>query len=154
MVNVESRSSMPDVLTRILSEIRERLDEIRPAALEHAALTQALRALDEAIEPTPAAGDERRRCATAPPNGSSSVSGASAPSNRERVVAALEQRPGVSRAELQAVTKLPPRVLAQHLRRLVAAGRVRECPLPGAETGYVLVAPEPATRARADGSRR
>ena len=136
----------PELLQRILGEVRQRLDASRQAVEEHRRLERALEALGAAsagaAEPREAPrsaarstgrGARRARAATA---GSSRAQSAA---NRDRLLNVIGDRPGVTRAELPAATGLSGASVAQGLRRAIAAGRVRERELPGGQTGYALV---------------
>src|SRR4051812_36319085 len=56
--------------------------------------------------------------------------------NRDRLLALVGERPGVTREELESLTGFSTAVVAQNLRRMVGRGELREQQLPGGQTGY------------------
>jgi hypothetical protein len=120
-----------DLLERVLGEVRERLEESRRAVEEYERLQRALEALDN--EPAPA------REAPAAKRPRAAVPRAQSVANRERLLAVIGDRPGVTREELRAATGLSGASVAQGLRRAVASGRVREEELPGGQVGFSLI---------------
>jgi hypothetical protein len=132
-----------DFLDRLLSEVRERLAASREAVREYEQLERALAALDGVDDGAPpqrsaqanpgASARGRRRRAGA---GRSAGKGG----NRDRLLALVGERPGVTREELQGVTGFSVAVVAQNLRRMVARGELREQQLPGGQIGYSTLA--------------
>jgi hypothetical protein len=123
-----------DLLDRIRGEIRERLAASRRAVEEYERLVQVLKALD-------AGGTARaRRAAASPSRRAPSASGTAAQrqANRERLLAALAERPGITREELRATTGLTGASVAQNLRRLVEQREIHERELPDGGTGFTL----------------
>jgi hypothetical protein len=59
--------------------------------------------------------------------------------NREKILALVRERPGITRGELKEAARLSGAGIAQNLRRLVERGEVREAQLPGGQVGYRLV---------------
>ena len=135
-----TKGTGPELLQRILGEVRERLAASSAAAEEYRRLERALEALGAAAaaRPKPAAAPRRavRRAPRAAQAGSTRARSAA---NRDRLLSVIGDRPGVTRAELPAATGLSGASVAQGLRRAIAAGRVRERELPGGQTGYALV---------------
>jgi hypothetical protein len=131
---------MADLLDSIRQQLRERLDELRPLMSEYERLVEAERALrPEGPRPKSNDGGSRRRPRPQSRRGGSR-STTSTPSaraaNREKVLAVIAERPGVTKAELQESSGLSGAGVAQNLRRLVGRGEVREESLPGGQTGY------------------
>jgi hypothetical protein len=58
--------------------------------------------------------------------------------SRQKLLDLVRQRPGITRAELNAAASLSGAGVAQNLRRMLDRGDVREEPLPGGTTGYRL----------------
>jgi len=56
--------------------------------------------------------------------------------NRERVLALVRERPGITKAELKDAAGLSGAGIARNLRRLLDGGEVGEEALPGGATGY------------------
>lgn len=136
---------MPDLLDQIRRELQQRLEASRAAVREHEQLQAALVALDESGRGAPAAArstaatkdgrdgtapTRRRRPARAPrqraPHGQ----------NRERVLAVVRERPGVTPLEIAAAAGIKGATLYTVLRRLVDAGTVEKREVPGGDTGY------------------
>ena len=131
---------MSEFLDRLLRDVRERLAASREAVREYEQLERALAALDgvggdgappqrSARRSTGASARvRRRRAGAARPRGRTG--------NRERLLALVAERPGVTREELETATGFSTAVVAQNLRRMVARGELREQQLPGGQTGY------------------
>jgi hypothetical protein len=128
-------------LDRVLAEVRERLEASRQAVEEYERLEGALAALGR--EPSAAAAPP----AAKPPR--AAVPRAQSAANRERLLALIGERPGVTREEIRAATGLSGAAVAQGLRRAIAAGRVREEPLPGGQPGFSLLPEDAASRGAA-----
>jgi hypothetical protein len=141
---------MPDLLDRIQTELRARLEEARAAMREYEQLEAALRALGEQ-PPEPASANARPRRSrpqTAPSSGASDASERTGPAtpkraargaNRDAVLRALSERPGASVSELAAASGVPKAVLHGVLRRLVQGSEAQKRELPSGRTGYSLV---------------
>lgn len=138
---------MTDLLDSISRQLRTRLDDLRPMVREYERLEEAERALSD--EPPTNAGNHARRSRRAgarSPSGASPRQGsrrrtsstAERDANREKVLALLGQRPGITKAELREATGLSGAGVAQNLRRLLASGDVHEESLPSGVTGYRL----------------
>jgi hypothetical protein len=56
--------------------------------------------------------------------------------NRETLPALVHERPGITKAELMGVAGLSNAGVAQHLRRMLDQGQVREDALPSGAIGY------------------
>jgi predicted HTH transcriptional regulator len=65
-----------------------------------------------------------------------SSSSAERAANREKVVALVQERPGITKAELEEAAGLSGASVAQNLRRMLDRGQLREEALPGGATGY------------------
>jgi hypothetical protein len=119
-----------DLLSRIRTEIDERLAELRPAVEEVSRLEAALSALD-AGGVRPRATPRARRS-----RGPSAVA-ARAPrgANRHALLAAANKRPGASAAELAKVAAIKLTTARTTLSSLVRAGELRRDEVGGV-TGY------------------
>ena len=133
---------MPDLLDLIRGQLRARLDELRPLVREHQRLQDAERALGEgpparAKRPAPPKPAEPRRGSGAR-RGSRRRSSAPAEreANRQKILAFVGERPGITRAELKDAASLSGAGVGQNLRRMLDRGEVREEALPGGATGY------------------
>jgi len=140
---------LTDLLNSIRAELRTRLDELRPLVREYERFQKAEAALADG---SPAsgnrAGQAKRGGSQARQGGGSrgaarrtgsprrSSSSAEREVNREKVVALVRKRPGITRAELKDAARLSSAGVAQNLRPMLDRGEVREEALPGGATGY------------------
>jgi hypothetical protein len=135
-----------EFIDRLLNEVRERLAASREAVREYERLERALAALDDVGGGAPPHGSarpsagasarvRRRRAGTARV--------ARRSGNRDRLLALVGERPGVTREELETATGFSTAVVAQNLRRMVARGELREQQLPGGQTGYATSPVDP-----------
>jgi hypothetical protein len=138
---------VPDLLNRIERELRERLEETRAAKNEYDRLEAALRALDgessEATRSSVSSGRAASRRGAGRTRRAARPRAARAPrgQNRERVLAAVRERPGATTAELAAVSGVDRNTLYALLRTLVGRGELERHELPGGGTGYALATP-------------
>ena len=134
-----------DLLQRIRSEIKDRLEASRAAIEETARLEAALRALEGL--PSPQTGSRSQ----APAGGERAVAAtsrgrATRGANRAAVLDAVRERPGGSPAEIAAGSDVSQNVVRAQLRALVSEGLVSKRTLPSGRNGYALVTEEaPAT---------
>lgn len=134
---------MPDLLDQIRAEMSTRLAELRPLVDEHRRLEAALQALGDATRKAPAApatsaAPAKRR---APKAVAKRRKRAARGANREAVLGAVKDRPGVTSAELSSVTGVDRNTLYGLLARLVKAGELQIRSLPTGRTGYSLAEP-------------
>ena len=149
---------MSELLDRIETEIRERLAATRAAMLEHERLQAALDALTGAVEEPHAvkrgARGVARRAPTRRATRGSTADGtrpAASPvrrraprgANRQAVLGVIEERPGVTAAELSVASGVHRGTLSALLRTLVDRGELEKRPLTGGRTGYARAAAEP-----------
>jgi hypothetical protein len=135
---------LTDLLDSIRAQLRTRLDELRPLLREYERLQEAEAALADG-SPT------RRKRASQPKRGGSQAgrggvrrTGSRRPSsssaerevNRDKVLAVVRERPGITKTELRDAAGLSSAGVAQNLRRMLDRGEVREEALPGGATGY------------------
>jgi hypothetical protein len=106
-----------ELLGRIRREIDERLKELRPAVEEIPRLEAALAAFD---------GWGSARGGTSQNGRSRSTTGKRAPrgANRQAILKAVDERPGLGAAELAKVTGMKVTTMRTTLRELIKAGRV------------------------------
>lgn len=122
-----------DLLDRIHAEIRERLAASRAAVDEYERLQAALAALGETSDGGGTQAPRRRRAASA-----GAQPRARRGANREAVLSALAERPGVSAGELAAASGVSRTVLYNLLRTLSRRGELVRQELPGGGAGYAL----------------
>jgi hypothetical protein len=135
---------LTDLLDSIRAELRTRLDELRPLVREYERLQEAEAALADgsptsgtrAGQPKRSESQARRGGARRVGSRRRSSSSAEREVNRERVLALVRERPGVSKAELKDAAGLSSAGVAQNLRRMLDRGEVREEALPSGATGY------------------
>jgi Fic family protein len=140
---------LTDLLDSIHAELRTRLDELRSLVREYERLQEAEAALADgsptsgkrASQPKRGGsqarqGDGRRGAARRTRSRRRSNSSAEREVNREKVVALVRQRPGITKAELKNAAGLSSAGVAQNLRRMLDRGEVHEEALPGGATGY------------------
>jgi hypothetical protein len=136
---------LTDLLDSIRAELRTRLDELRPLVREYERLQEAEAALADG---SPASGKRagrtrggsqaRRSGARRAGSRGRSSSSAEREVNREKVVALVRERPGITKAELKDAAGLSSAGVAQNLRRMLDRGELREEALPSGSTGYRL----------------
>jgi len=136
-------ATAPDLLDPIREQLRARLDELRPLVAEHERLQAAVRALSPK-EATATTRGRRGRDRSERSSGRPATRGA----GRERVLALVGERPGITRAKLRAASGLSGAAVAQNLRRLRDRGELVESPVPGGQAGYRLARAAGATRRR------
>ena len=135
---------LTDLLDSIRAQLRTRLDELRPLVREYERLQEAEAALADgsptsgkrAGQPKRRGSQARRRGARRADSRRRSSSSAEREVNREKVLALVRERPGITKAELKDATGLSSAGVAQNLRRILDRGELREEALPGGATGY------------------
>lgn len=138
-----------DLLNRIRTELADRVEAGRAARDEYARLERAKAALDAAegtTEPKPAPGRRPR----AIPAGSPTRPRAPRGQNRERVLAAVRERPGASAAEIASASGVDRPVLYGLLAKLVRTNELRKEQLPDGRAGYSLTADQARSAADFD----
>jgi hypothetical protein len=134
---------LTDLLDAIRAELRRRLDELRPMVREYDRLQKAEAALAGSLT-SAKPGDQPKRSGSQARRGSArragsrrrSNSAAEREVNRQKVVALVRERPGITRAELKHAAGLSNAGVGQNLRRMLDRGELREEALPGGGTGY------------------
>lgn len=136
---------MPDLLDRVLGEIRERMEHSRAAADEYRRLEAALAALETERQLDP--GEERssrtrsrRRARARAPRGA----------NRDAVLALVAERPGVTAAEAAQATGIARATVSSTLSKLVSDGALERVELPGGSRGFRTATAKPASAGDAD----
>jgi hypothetical protein len=157
---------LTDLLDSIRAQLRTRLDELRPLVREYERLQAAEAALAGGAPTSatclvqPTRGGSQARRGNARPAGVRRRSSSSAERqvNREKVVALVRERPGITKAELKDAAGLSSAGVAQNLRRMLDRGQVREQALPGGATSYRIAddqtAPSASGRQGATGQPR
>ena len=153
---------MPDLLDSIRGQLRARLDQLRPLVREYQRLQDAERALGDG---QPVSAKRAARAQRAEPRRSGGARTASRrrssvpaerEANRQKILALVRQRPGITRAELKDAASLSGAGVAQNLRRMLERGELREEALPGGTTGYRIADGhiEPTSKAPAGEAQR
>jgi hypothetical protein len=140
---------LTDLLDSIRADLRTRLDELRPLVREYERLQAADAALADGSSPSgTGTGQERRGGARARGGGGGrgraqrtrsagfSTASGERQRKREKLLALVRERPGITKAELKDAADLSSAAVAQSLRRMLDRGQVREQALPGGATGY------------------
>jgi CRP-like cAMP-binding protein len=117
----------PDLLDRILAEIRERKQAAQAAYEESRQLERALAALDPGSQASPKAS----RSAPKPAAGR-----ARRGANREAILAAVGERPGATAREIADLTGIARNTVASTLTRLAADGVLERSELPAGGVGF------------------
>lgn len=138
---------MPDTLSALEDELRARLNQIelqlRPVEglmAERARIQGALERL-YTIAPTAnptASGVRPRRPAAKPPAAKSPASGRPRGSARVAILRVIEERPGVSVAEIAGVARLPKPTVHNTIGRLRSEGLVEKATNVGSVAGWQL----------------
>ena len=118
---------LTDLLDSIRAQLRTRLDELRPLVREYERLQAAEAALAGGAPTSatclvqPTRGGSQARRGNARPAGVRRRSSSSAERqvNREKVVALVRERPGITKAELKDAAGLSSAGVAQNLRRML-----------------------------------
>ena len=144
---------MGDLVDETLRGIRERMKELAPAVAEYRRLEAAYAALDgsgrASGEPRKAGGDTggrrrgrggrpRARSAVRPPAGR-----AKRGQNKAAVFGVIEQRPGVTVAELASVTGIAKPLIYNTTRTGVERGELERVALPGGPHGFKMAQASP-----------
>jgi DNA-binding transcriptional ArsR family regulator len=138
-----------DLLDRVLSEIRERLERSRAAYEESQVLERALAALGPGASARADRTDARAASTRRPgPRRRRAAAGA----NREAILAVVRERPGVSVGEVQAATGIARSSVSVVLTRLVGEGALRRDQLPGGGVGFSEARPGRAADSVGDGT--
>jgi hypothetical protein len=145
---------MGDLVDETLRGIRERLKELAPAVAEYGRLEAAYAALDG---PSGGSGEGRkagadtagrRRGAGGGRRAGSAVrragSRAKRGQNKAAVFAVIEQRPGVTVAELASVTGIAKPLIYNTTRAGIARGELERVALPGGPHGFKIAQSAPA----------
>ena len=134
---------LADLLDSIRAQLRTRLDELRPLVREYERLQEAEAALADGSPARTRAGQRERSGSQARRGGARragsrrrSSSSAEREVTRQKVLALVRERPGITKAELKDAAGLSSAGVAQNLRRMLDRGEVREEALPGGATGY------------------
>ena len=134
---------MADLLDSIRAQLRTRLDELRPLVGEYERLQAAEAALADGSSTGTQAGQSDRRAAQARRGGAGRLGSrrrsrvsSEREANREKLLALVRERPGITKAELKTAAGLSSAGVAQNLRRMLDRSEVREEALPSGATGY------------------
>ena len=135
---------MSDVIAKLRSEMQERLEEIEQELSHVQQLLDERERLRTAFEQPPFA-PESARWRPAP----RAAAAASAPgkpraprgANREAILTAVAERPGVTATTIADVTKISKAVTYNTLAKLVEQNLIEKTELPGGQTGYKTPSP-------------
>jgi hypothetical protein len=130
---------MTDLLARITAEIDGRLKELRPLYEEHERLLHARDALGS-NGASPTSSTPTRRRVTPRPSLRKVTQRAPRGENRRKILAVVEERPGVSAAEISSAAGIKQNVTYTTLGKLVADGALDKVVI-GSGTGYRVAKP-------------
>jgi CRP-like cAMP-binding protein len=136
-----------DVIADLRRQMQQRLKDIerelgdvegllREQSQLRAALARPPFAETAAAAPAKAAAPRPARKSAAPRSRKSARARAPRGANREAILTAVGERPGVTAATIADVTKISRAVTYNTLAKLVAQGLISKTELPGGQTGY------------------
>jgi predicted Rossmann fold nucleotide-binding protein DprA/Smf involved in DNA uptake len=133
---------LSDVIADLRNQMRQRLKDIDR---ELAGFEELVRERDqiEAALAQPPFAEVRAAAAPARRPAARKTTRPRAPrgANREAVLTAVGERPGVTAATIADVTKISRAVTYNTLAKLVEQGKIEKTELPGGQTGYKAPAP-------------
>jgi hypothetical protein len=152
---------LTDLLDSIRVQLRTRLDELRPVVREYERLQEADAALadgsptsaNRAGEPKRGGSQARRGGARRAGSRRRSDSSVDREATREKVLALVGERPGITKAGLKDAAGLSGAGVAQNLRRMLDRGQVHEEALPDGATGYRIADEQTASSVSGRGSK-
>jgi hypothetical protein len=138
---------MGDLVDETLRGIRERMKELAPAVAEYRRLEAAYAALDGSggRRDTGADTARRQRGRGGRPRAGSAGGRAKRGANKAAVFAVIEQRPGVTVAELASVTGIAKPLIYNTTRTGVERGELERVALPGGPRGFKLAQQAPTS---------
>ena len=124
-----------------LKQIERELGDVEGLLREQAQLSAALATspfVEASSAPAPALAPARKAKAKAKTRAPRKSTRARAPrgANREAILNAVNERPGVTAATIADVTKISRAVTYNTLAKLVTQGLIEKTELPGGQTGY------------------
>jgi CRP-like cAMP-binding protein len=139
-----------DVIADLRRQMQDRLKEIERQLAGMESLAREREQLEAALAQPPFASAPARAAARRPAAKRSAPRRAARPraprgANRQAVLAAVSERPGVTAATIADVTKISKAVTYNTLAKLVAQGELEKTELPGGQTGYKTATPAAST---------
>jgi hypothetical protein len=135
---------MSDVIADLRRQMQERLNVIERELKDVEGLVREREQIEAALARAPFAAERpaAERPAAKRPAAKRASSRPRAPrgANREAVLSAVGERPGVTAATVADVTKISKPVTYNTLAKLVAQGKLEKTELPGGQTGYKAAA--------------
>jgi predicted HTH transcriptional regulator len=127
-----------DVIADLRRQMQDRLKEIDGELKGVEALQREREQIEAALAQPPFATDRATAAAAAPRRAPARSTRRRAPrgANREAVLNAVSERPGVTAATIADVTKISKAVTYNTLAKLVEQGKLEKTELPGGQTGY------------------
>jgi predicted HTH transcriptional regulator len=131
-----------DVIADLRRQMQDRLKEIERQLKDLDGLVREREQIEAALAQPPFAAEPRAAAAARrAPARRNSRPRAPRGANREAVLTAVGERPGVTAATIADVTKISKAVTYNTLAKLVAQGKLEKTELPGGQTGYKSAAP-------------
>jgi hypothetical protein len=125
-----------DVIADLRRQMQDRLKEIDGELKSVEALVREQQQIEAALAQPPFATGRADSAPRRAPARRSTRPRAPRGANREAVLNAVSERPGVTAATIADVTKISKAVTYNTLAKLVEQGRLEKTELPGGQTGY------------------
>jgi predicted Rossmann fold nucleotide-binding protein DprA/Smf involved in DNA uptake len=137
---------LSDVIADLRNQMRQRLKDIERELAGFEELVRERDQIAAALAQPPFAEPRAAAPARRPAARKSTVRKSTRPraprgANREAVLTAVGERPGVTAATIADVTKISRAVTYNTLAKLVEQGKIEKTELPGGQTGYKAPAP-------------
>jgi hypothetical protein len=133
-----------DVIADLRRQMQDRLKQIESELKGMDALVREREQIESALAQPPFATGRGKPAATrraAAPARRSTKPRAPRGANREAVLNAVGERPGVTAATISDLTKISRAVTYNTLAKLVEQGKLEKTELPGGQTGYKAATP-------------
>lgn len=131
---------MSDVIADLRRQMQDRLKQIDAELKDLEALVHEREQIEAALAQPPFAVGSKPAATRRAPARRSTRPRAPRGANREAVLTAVGERPGVTAATIADVTKISKAVTYNTLAKLVEQGKLEKTELPGGQTGYKTAA--------------
>jgi hypothetical protein len=125
-----------DVIADLRRQMQDRLKQIDAELKDLDALVREREQIEAALAQPPFAAAGKPAATRRAPARRNARPRAPRGANREAVLTAVGERPGVTAATIADVTKISKAVTYNTLAKLVEQGRLEKTELPGGQTGY------------------
>jgi hypothetical protein len=129
---------LSDVIADLRNQMRQRVKDIDRELAGFEGLVREREQIAAALAQPPFAGEARAAAPVAARRAERKSTRPRAPrgANREAVLTAVAERPGVTAATIADVTKISRAVTYNTLAKLIQQGMIEKTELPGGQTGY------------------